>query len=85
MTPRSRLTLDNECLPLMSPVWSSDITEGMIGSNLRAKAFVSILTSTGRSEIGRTDVQSRGSLPVLKIREREACVRVGGREPWRYE
>lgn len=73
-----RLKLKKECLFLIKPVWSGEITDGSVDSRREAKSFDSSLKSTFNRLIGQYEAQDRGSLFFFNIREMEAWVRVWG-------
>lgn len=52
---------------MTKPVWSSDMTDGKMFSNLRAKTLARILTSTFNREIGLYEEHSVGCLAVAKV------------------
>lgn len=62
MTPRSLWILVNEYSCLMTPVWSSNRTEGIIDSKRQAKALASIFTPMDRGDIRQNEEQLEGYL-----------------------
>lgn len=76
-----RLTLCEEYLPRIKPVWSLSMIVGRTFSKRMARIFARIFKSRFKTDIGLYEEHSSEDFPFFSTKEILASIRDGGRAP----